>query len=179
MTDVLALDIATVTGWARGLVGGLPTYGSIRFDRYKGCRNNIVFAEALRWISQLLEPKPRPDVLIIEAMLPPDAMRGQTSRAVRDRLAGLHGVVRGVATLRGIPEIAEASVGDIRGHFIGERAAKRNKAKRWTVDKCRELGWAPESADAADALALWHFACSMIDPKLALEVSPLFRRAAE
>ena len=41
-------------------------------------------------------------------MLPPEASRGATSRAVRDRLAGLQGIVKGVAHLRGIGEIAEA-----------------------------------------------------------------------
>jgi ribosomal protein L37AE/L43A len=178
MTDVLALDLATVTGWARGHVGTTPKYGSVRFLRYHGARDNVIFAEALRWISQLLEPQPRPDVVIIEAMLPPEAMKGQTSRAVRDRLAGLHGVMRGVAHLRGVKEIATASVGDIRAHFIGERTATRKNAKLWTVNKCRELGWMPENDNAADALALWHFACSTIDPRLAIEVSPLFRRAA-
>jgi hypothetical protein len=175
MTDVLALDLATVTGYARGHVGTTPISGSIRFGK-RGCRDHIIFADALRWISQLLEPQPRPDLVIIEAMLPPDAMRGQTSRAVRDRLAGLHGIARGVAALRGIPEIATASVSEIRGHFIGERTASRRAAKRWTIEKCYELGWAPENDNAADALALWHYACSLIEPRLALEVSPLFQR---
>jgi hypothetical protein len=178
-TLILALDVATQTGWAMGNVGSAPISGSVRFGK-RGDSNNKIFADALRWLSRLLDPQPRPDLVIIEAMLPPEAMRGQTSRQVRDRLAGLHGVVRGVAQLRGVSQIAEATVGDIRGHFIGDRRGTRYWAKRETVEKCHMLGWAPQDENAADALALWHFACSLIDPKTALQVSPLFhRRAAE
>jgi hypothetical protein len=175
MTDILALDLATVTGFARGLVGEMPTSGSIRFGAY-GSNNNVVFANAIKWISQLLEPQPRPRILIMESMLPPDAMKGKTNRGTRDRLAGLHGIMRGVAHLRGIREITEVSVSDVRGHFIGHRGAKRDLAKSETRERCKRLGWGDVDADAADACAVWHFACSLIDPRLALQTSPLFER---
>jgi hypothetical protein len=175
MTDVLAIDIATTTGWTRGIVGQQPTCGSIRFGGGTDV-NNVIFGRALRWISETLEPKPRPDILILEAMLPPTAMVNHTSRAVRDRLAGLHGVFRGVAYLRGIGEIAEATVGDVRAHFIGDRSAKRDDAKRLTTQRCQRLGWQVADDNAADAAALWSFACALIDPKSAMQVVPLFNR---
>jgi hypothetical protein len=175
MTDILALDIATVCGFARGRVGEAPTSGSIRFGK-KGATNNQVFGAALAWISKLLEPQPRPDLLIIEAMLPPDAMKGATSRQVRDRLAGLHGIMRGVAHLRGIGEIAEASVGDVRAHFIFDRHCRRESAKRETLRQCQRLGWLAQDDHAGDACAIWSFGCALIDPKTALKVSPLFRQ---
>jgi hypothetical protein len=177
MADILALDIATVTGFARGRVGSAPLAGSIRFGK-PTATNNQVFAAALSWISELLKPEPRPDIVIVEALLPPDAMRNHTSRQVRDRLAGLHGIMRGVAKLRGIPEIAEASVGDVRAHFIFDRMAKRETAKRETLLQCRRMGWAVDDDNAGDALALWSHACALIDPTHALKVSPLFQRRA-
>src|SRR5262245_26701602 len=140
MTDILALDIATCCGWARGHVGGMPTAGSIRFGQ-PGATNNAVFGNALKWISKLLEPQPRPDIVIMEALLPPDAKVGHTNRGVRDRLAGLHGVMRSVAYLRGISEIAEASVGDVRAHFIFDRHLKREAAKREVMNQCKMMGW--------------------------------------
>lgn len=175
MTLILAIDLATRCGFARGCVGELPIAGSVRFGKHNS-RDSAIFADALRWISQELEPQPRPDIVIIEAMLPPDAMRGATSRAVRDRLAGLHGIVKGVAHLRGIGEIAEATVGNIRGHFIGDRSLKRDKAKRAVIERCRALGWECSGPDAGDALALWSYACALIDPTWAVQVSPLFNR---
>ena len=179
MTLILALDIATRTGFARGRVGELPVSGSINFGRDGSSRNRTdaaIFAAALRWLSQELQPEPRPDLVIMEAMLPPDAARGSTQRAVRDRLAGLQGIVKGVSHLRGIGEIAEATVGNIRGHFIGDRSLKRAKAKSTVMERCRALGWECADDNAGDALALWSYACALIDPTWALQVSPLFNR---
>lgn len=175
MTQILAIDVATRCGWARGDVHGQPIAGSIRFGGLHASAN-AVFGNALKWISQLLEPQPRPDIVILESMLSPDAKVGATSSAVRDRLAGLHGVIRGVAFLRGIPEIAEASVGDVRAHFIGTRGMKSAPAKRETILRCRLLNWNAVDDNAADALALWSYATSLIDPKLALRVVPMFNR---
>lgn len=176
MPLILALDVATSTGYAYAKVGETPVAGSTRFGD-PGDNENLVFASALDWISMLLDPQPRPDIVVMEALLPPDAMRGDTSRAVRDRLAGLHGIMRGVAKLRGIGEIATATVGDVRAHFIGDRRAKRVIAKRETMRQCIKLGWRCKDDNAADALAVWSYTCAIIDPKTALRVSPLFNFA--
>jgi hypothetical protein len=179
VTDILALDIATITGFARGRVGETPIAGSLSFNNKKlttSTSNNAVFGNALRWLSDLLRDEPRPDIVIMESMLPPGAMLNHTSRHVRDRLAGLHGVMRGVAHLRGIAQIAEASVGDVRAHFIFDRMAKRETAKRETMRQCEMMGWKAENDHEADALALWSFAASLIDPKQAMKVMPMFMR---
>jgi hypothetical protein len=186
--DILALDIATTTGWARGAVGSPPRdAGSIMFGR-PGASNNAVFGHALTWIADYLEPagiasgRPRPTMLVLEAMLPPGAKAGATNRDTRDRLAGLHGIMRAVAHLRGIYEINEVSVGDVRAHFIGDRTLKRDRAKREVLLRCHQLGWPAEDDNAGDALALWSFACSLIDPQLAVRpvpmLNPKLRRVA-
>jgi len=176
MTDVLAIDLATRCGWARGIVGGVPSSGSVDFAKNVSSSSNATFARALTWFSEFLEPKPRPDVIYIERMLSPMAKVGFTTADTRDRLAGLHGIARAVAYLRGIYDIEVADVQDVRGHFINERKLKRHIAKRETVEKCRALGWPCEGDDAADALALWSYACGRIDPQTALQVSPLFNK---
>jgi hypothetical protein len=177
MTDILALDLATITGWARGRVGETPTSGSIRFGT-REASDGAVFAHVIGWISKLLEPEPRPDIIALEAMLPPGAKVGQTNSSTRDRLAGLHAIVRGVAHIRGAGEIEIAcySVGDIRHHFIGERSLKRAQAKQTILARCQMLGWPAVDNNAGDALAAWSFACSIIDPAQALKVSPLFNQ---
>jgi hypothetical protein len=111
-------------------------------------------------------------------MLPPGAKVGQTNSSTRDRLAGLHAIVRGVAHIRGAGEIEIAcySVGDIRHHFIGERSLKRAQAKQTILARCQMLGWPAVDNNAGDALAAWSFACSIIDPAQALKVSPLFNQ---
>jgi hypothetical protein len=172
---VLALDIATRTGFACGRVGELPTFGSIRFGNASS-NDNVIFAGALNWCARFLDPQPRPELLAIESLLPPDAMGGRTTRNVRDRLAGLHGIVRAVACLRDIPRIEAYAVGDVRQHFIGDRKAKREVAKRETMRRCVQLDWHVQDDNAADALATWSFACSLIDPRLAPRTVPLFNR---
>jgi hypothetical protein len=172
---VLALDVATRCGFALGRVGECPTFGSIRFGN-RSTDDNVIFGAALDWCSRFLEPQPRPELLALEALLPPAAMGGRTTSAVRDRLAGLHGVIRGVASLRGIARIEAYAVGSVRQHFIGDRTAKREVAKRETMRRCLQLGWNSLDDNAADALATWSYACSLIDPCLALRMVPRFNR---
>ena len=175
MTDVLAFDAATFTGWARGRVDGIPECGSLRFGK-PGCSENVVFGQAMQWFADMLRPQPRPDVVVIEALLPANAKVGMTTSSVRDRLAGLHAICRGTCELHGIKEVQSANVNDVRGHFIGTRMLHRDSAKAATLDRCRRLGWSAQNTDEADALALWHFACSLINPELTLQVSPLFNK---
>jgi hypothetical protein len=173
MTDLLALDIATRCGWARGPVGDPhPQSGSVRFGT-DGASNNAVFAHCLAWISETLKDEPRPDIVVVEAMLPPTAKVGKTTRETRDRLAGLHGIVRAVSFLRGIYDVREASVSQVRHHFIGGNF-KSETAERETRERCRRLGWNPEDHNAADALALWAFEASTLDPQFGITLSPLF-----
>jgi hypothetical protein len=171
-TDILALDIATTTGWARGAPGEMPRSGSVRFGK-AASSTDVVFAEALRWLSNFLKVDP-PTSIMLEAMLPPQAMKNETSRATRDRLAGLHGVLRGVAHCRGVCEISTVSTLTARHHFCGTRAASKDDV----FDKCRALGWPAQDHNAADACAVWSFACGLVAPETALMVSPLFKRKA-
>ena len=176
MTDILALDIATVTGWARGQVGETPEFGSLRFGKLRAS-NNAVFGQAIRWFAETLDAQPRPDIVIIENLLPPTAMAGKTTADVRDRLCGLQAIARGVCFLRGIYEVQGADVGNVRRHFLGSHALHRDEAKQETLKRCRILGWHAQNTDEADALALWHFGCCLIQPELATQVSPLFNKA--
>lgn len=165
---ILALDLATVTGWCIGAPGAMPRCGSMRFGD-KDASSDAIFAHALRWISRFLADH-RPQSLILESMLPPLAKVGATSAATRDRLAGLHGIVRAVAHLRGVYTVSEVSVLVVRQHFCGSRSC----GKHAVYEKCRALGYPVLDLDAADAAAIWHFACSLIRPELAIECSPLF-----
>ena len=179
MRNILAIDLATKTGWCRGRIGELPEFGSINFGwgetkARAASSSDDVFASAMEWMTELLDPLP--DILILESMLPPEAMKNKTSRQVRDRLAGLHGIIRGVARRKGVGEITEAAVGDVRAHFTGMRGMKRDEAKRSVIDRCQGLGWDVANDNEADACALWSYACALIDPVTALSVVPLFNR---
>jgi hypothetical protein len=174
MTDILAIDLATHAGWCRGRHDGAPGFGTIAFARGDDTDAEI-FGAALIWLATLLEPMPRPELLVLEALLPA-AAKIKTNKLTRDRLAGLRGVILGVAHCRGIKRIKEIEVGDVRAHFIGTRGMKRNAAKREVMRQCHRLGWGVVNDHEGDAAALWSYACSLIEPKLALRVSPLFQK---
>lgn len=174
---VLGLDIATVTGFAHGRVDAdCPSYGCIRFGTASS-PSPEVFAKALGWASTLLATL-KPDVVMLEALLPPTAMKNRTSREVRDRLCGLNAIIMACAKTANVPEIASASVGDIRAHFIYDRTLKRKSAKAEVMAKCHQLGWDVPNDNTADACAVWSYACALIDPRLGLRGSPLFTRIA-
>jgi hypothetical protein len=175
MADILAIDVATQTGWARGCVGSDPIFGTISFGKLKGGDPNEIFATALDWMLGYLVP-PIPDEVILEAMLPPTVKQGETNRGTRDRLAGLHGVIRAVAFNRGVRKITDASTSKVRDHFIGQSGLARKQAKAAVKDRCRALGWNVANDDEGDACALWHYACALIDPTQALRVTPLFNK---
>jgi len=177
MTNILALDLATWCGWCRGKVGEAPAFGSIRFGGNSAdtLRPREVFANAIAWFELRLDAQP-PDVLMLEALLAPSVMRGKSQAISHARLAGLQGIALGMAHRWGVPEIAEASVQDIRAHFIGERNLKRTVAKKAVVARCRRLGWMVANDNEGDACALWSYGCALIDPQTALRLVPLFNR---
>lgn len=175
MTDVLALDVASVLGWARGGIGSTPVGGSLRLAS-KGASHAAICAAFGRWLIALTKQKPLPDVVAIEALLPHGAMKGKRTEN-HDLLAFLQGVALHVLFERGIYRIEFYRAVDVRGFFIHDRSLKRDAAKRETVRMCRALGWPADDDNAADACALWAYAGAHIDPRAALLPTPLFGRA--
>ena len=175
MTTVLGLDIASTTGWCFGAPGETPSCGSVRFAS-PGASHGAILARAFDWMVELTKDK-RPDIIVLEDLLPFGAARGRTNKKTGDLLGALHGIVRLVAFKRSIFKVQAVSVSDVRGHFIDGRTYKSDQAKSYVLQKCKSLGWLDHADnDAADACAVWSFWCSKLDPKEALRVSPLFNR---
>jgi hypothetical protein len=175
--NILALDLATNTGWAMGRLGDrIPAFGSIRFGRARDCSHEARFAHAIEWTSDFLK-RNKIDVLTFEEPLHFGLRRG-ASRAGNDEVAfGLAAIVQGVAHLRAVYDIRAEPTIDVRRFFLGDNP-KRAQAKRETVGRCRAFGIAVENDNEADAVALWHFQCAQIRPQLGLRTSPLFAGAA-
>lgn len=176
--DILALDLATVTGFARGPVHGQPQCGSVQLAA-RGASPGAIGAGLTRWLGRLLSEEPKPDVLVYEEPLPFGVKLGKRNAHSDRILSGLCFLAHTIAFCRGVFDVRTASTPDVRRHFIGTNCV-RQEAKMYTVRKCRSLGWL-ESADddAADAAALWSYQCSLIDPIAGIKVSPLFNRAAQ
>jgi Holliday junction resolvasome RuvABC endonuclease subunit len=174
ITRILALDLATHIGWALGDVGGVPRFGTESMGKTSSSPG-AVFGNCVKWTSEFLrDADPRPDIIVIESLLPDEAVSGHTNKRTKERLAGLHGVVRGVAHCRGVFQVATYPTQEVRRHFIGIGTLKREKAKVAVMEHCRTMGWDVQTDDEADALALWHFACCLIDPSVGIRATPMF-----
>ena len=53
-------------------------------------------------------------------------------------------------------------------------ATSRATAKPMVIRQCIKMGWPVSDDNEADALAIWHYQCSLLAPKLALMPTPLF-----
>jgi hypothetical protein len=170
--EIMALDIATKTGFAIGPVERPNRFGSFRCAP-DGSSSGAVFAGFMKWMAEQLSAfKPR--VIIFEAPMPPSQMAGKTTADVARRLLGLPAIAEAVAYHFGVYDVREASVGDVRHYFLGRRNIKSAEAKAATIKKCRVLGYSPEDDNAADAIALHRFIAGSLVPELRIETSPLF-----
>lgn len=159
---VLALDVASHIGIAVGESGSVPLCWS---EYLGGPPDERRFSQAIRLTDQLIREH-KPEFIAVEA-----AVGGPKASAY---LIGLLACVRGIAFLRGIP--CEAlHLAAIRKHFVGKnltvkdfpgmKHAQAKKAiKQVVIQRCRVLGWTVPDDNAADAGALWDYACSIKAP---------------
>jgi hypothetical protein len=175
---VLALDLATESGWALGRPGDdEPMSGTVRFAK-KGASHNAISGNAIEWLINFTK-----EHAIDEAVIEQEVRKSQhwkSSTDSDDVTRGLIWNARGVLFLRGIYKIEMAPVNTVRKFFLGDGNMPREEAKYRTVQRCRALCWNPADDNAADALAAWAWRCAMIDPTSGISMSPLFdkRRAS-
>jgi hypothetical protein len=173
IAPVLALDLARISGWACGEPGGFPKHGAIEFAS-PGSSHEAVFAKAARWASGMFVDH-KPGLVVWEAPMSTSFNRGNTTNNTTTLFFGLPAVIGAVAYNLGIFDIRKAETKDIRNHFIGCNP-KRAKAKPMVMRQCRTMGWPVEDDNEADALAVWHYMCALLDPALAIRPTPLFGR---
>lgn len=171
MRFVLALDLASVSGWAYGEPGGVPLHGTIRFASV-GASHEAVFANAVHWMSRMIVDHPI-DLVCWEAPLAASFKRGTTTVNTTTLLYGLPAVIGAVAYNAGIHDFYKADTKAVRLHFIGGNPP-RTVAKRLTKYQCVKMGWNVQDDNEADALATWSYMCSLLEPKLAVLPMPLF-----
>ena len=174
MPDILALDLATNLGWARGKIGEDPAHGALRLAAV-GSTPGEIGRGFLRWFKDQMAFKPA--FVTFEAPMPPSQMAGKTTAQTARILMGLAFMAESCATSAGIRYIREVRVRDVRNHFIGS-GPKSAIAKRMTIERCQQVGWDPIDDNAADALALWDYQSSILRQKLKLQPKsgPLFQR---
>lgn len=156
---IIALDVATVTGIAVGVPGSKPTAWSVDLGKAKS--EDFRFSKALVLTHDLIS-KHKPRLIALEG-----AVGGPHTSHF---LVGLLACIRGCAFNRGI-KIEVYPIGAIRKHFLGrapqvrdfpglKHAQAKAQIKAQVMQRCRLLKWDVPDDDAADAAALWDFACA-------------------
>lgn len=172
---IVALDLATTMGFAMGEPGGRPTSGTVRLCPTGGDDGEAGLG-LMRWMQDVIAAA-APSSFIVEAPLVPQHGQGRTNISTVRRLIGLVFLAEAVAKAKGIT-IREATVSDVRTHFLGKGRIPKGEGKRLVMRQCDVLGWTYRDNNAADALALWSFGCAVVAPKTALAVTPLFGHSA-
>lgn len=181
MRTLLALDVATVTGWAFGSIAdGRPTLaGSLRFGE-KGAGDPRVWAKALQWLNDTLSVH-QPDMVAIEAPITSASPAGGSNAHTMGRLIGLQAVLRTVVELRMPVSAKLIHVQSARKLFIGVGNLGGAQAKAAVQARCIELGWVEPGSvdpDKCDAMCVWAKAATDFDPAFAATFhQPKKRRA--
>lgn len=171
---ILALDTATVTGWACGPVGGTPKFGARNFGG-SGIARGLVFAQFRFWLHSGCQ-KLRPTLIVYESPYIPRPQEKQDPTRRRfvmnadtlRRLLWFTGEIEEVAAELNI-ECREATTGEIARFFTGKARwpGGRDEKKERTKEMCRAYGWDVTNDNEADALALWAMAEAIVSPRAA------------
>ena len=171
---VLALDLATKTGWAIGAPNDkAPRFGSLRFAR-EGHSMAAHFAGCAQWLKDITTVE-RPRLIVFEAPLAPSFMTGHTNTDTVRWLMGLTAIVEATLYGKGF-DVREATVSNVRNFFLGTNRIRSADAKLATKRRCVELGWNVGDDNAGDACALWLYQCALLDPTIAVRYTPLFSK---
>jgi len=177
---IWAIDSASTCGVAEGHAGEVPRLYSMKFSR-KDDEPEDVGGRAMAWFQVRLEEL-NPDVVYIEAPMSPGAPGIRTSPSTTIMLIGLWYAMASECKSRGFA-VRKANVQTVRTGFIGSgrvvmpKGSKQGEggkeAKRRVFEMCRLLNWAPTDRDAADAGALFWYACTRYAPDLAVPITSM------
>lgn len=171
---IVFFDLATLTGWAAGDFRSQPTFGRFEMPR-TGEEVGEFLCAAENNIRTVLD-QVGPDVIGFEApFLNP---RRDTILKIR-KLGGLANEVEKAAYRRSRTPCREATLGEIRSHFLGKGYPRdSDRAKIAVKNQCRRLGWKVRDDNEADALAGLDFLRSIFRPDKAVASTPLFQSNA-
>lgn len=176
-TSMLALDVATTTGWAFGpiAIDGRPTLsGHIRFGR-EGASDAETWKRALIWLTEQIGVL-NPTVVALEAPINSANPAGGSNAQTLGRLIGLQAVLRTVVEIKLASSAKLIHVQSARKLFIGKGNLPGKEAKKLVQQRCIDLGWLPPDEaqpDRADACCVWAKAVADLCPGFAASLTPV------
>lgn len=168
-TMILAIDGATVSGWALGAPRTIPRVDKHRLK--KPSEDTWLVADgAARFVRDIcFIESTRPDLIAIEALMPNfnsnDEREGerQVQRSAASMLTPplIMGAVRGIAACYGI-QVVQVYPATWRKHYLGRaNFGSREETKRQTIARGQLLGYLPPGCkddNQADACGIFNWA---------------------
>jgi crossover junction endodeoxyribonuclease RuvC len=148
---VLALDLATCTGWCVGAADSRPAYGSVRLE---GRERAARYGALLDWLDDAVRLW-KPDRLVCEAPMVSGDFAGRDAALLA---LGLAAHVEFWAWDNGVQQMQSVVVGTARKGVLGKGGFAKGTAKAVVMDWARREGFSPGDDNAADALLLWAYA---------------------
>jgi len=148
---ILAIDFSKrATGIAFGRPGQKPVLSSVSFAKWEGATVAEAASAIIRWLPEALATF-QPELVTVEAALPPIASRDETSA----RLAlGFDFLIKGACNVKGIRCI-EVHGGTWKSLVLGSGNLPTAEAKKRSLAVCRGMGLEPKSNDESDAYCVW------------------------
>lgn len=154
MRSILALDLATQLGFAVGMPGSEPRYGTKVLPSTGEDIGRFGHAYD-EWLSDMITLE-NPGLVVFEAPI----LAGQTTITTARKLGGLAWHTEFVCHRREV-RCAEHHLQSVKKFFAGNgRASKEDM-----IAAARRQGWDPKTDDAADALGLWSCAVHQVAPQ--------------
>lgn len=168
---IIAIDPATTTGICHGYVGSQPR---LLTQCFRSKTDEDLYGAATVFFATFLKDR-KPDLVCIEA--PIQAAWGKTNAQTTSITRGLYAIFTGIARAKGI-RVERADIGTWRKYFLGRGNLNGKEAKRQCVALCQQMGWSAPDHNAAESAGIWCYAGSLIAPRSANRIEPLFARSA-
>jgi len=174
---ILALDLATVVGFALGDLRGVKISGSRRLPS-TGDDIGLFACSFEDWLTIGLK-RHRPEKVVYEQPI----MRGSdTTLATCRKLYGMawetERVCRRLVKLGALPPfpVQEINISDWRVHFLGRGNVPRDRKsiKAAVMQMCRVRGFHFDDDNEAEAIAILDYALACDSPASAIRATPLF-----
>jgi fumarylacetoacetate (FAA) hydrolase family protein len=129
---IMALDLATVTGYAIGRAGSIPRSGSVRL-RYPDQERGVAPFNLMAFLRDrfVLE---KPDLIAVEDMMGAPAIKSADAAVAQIML---HGVIEAMARINAI-RLDRVHRATLLKHFIGRgRTGERATTKRAVIEQAK------------------------------------------
>jgi len=151
MADLLkfgALDLATQFGWTWGDGSRQPSFGHVQLPKAHGEEYGRLFNAYRAWLRGMIAMD-RPDWIYFERAMT-NEHEGQSAAII---LIGLTAMTLEICYERKIPW-KHITAKSVRKHFCGHGGVKKEEVGFY----CRQRGYEVSNHNAADSIALWHYA---------------------